>query len=50
MDRDRNAIREVIRSVLGSIVENGGEKDSDSNTLLVETDNGTTDYFGEHSD
>jgi len=46
LDGDRNAIRGVIRSVLGGIVENGGEEEPDSNTPLVETDDGTTDPLG----
>jgi hypothetical protein len=36
----------VIGSVLGSIVENGREEKPDSNTPLVEADDGTTDPLG----
>ena len=36
----------MIGSVLGSIVENGGEEEPDRNTPLVEADNGTTDPLG----
>jgi hypothetical protein len=46
LDTDGNAIRGVIRSVLGSIVENGGEEEPDSDTPLVEPDDGTTDPLG----
>ena len=36
----------MIRSVLGNIVENGGEEKPDSNTPLVEADDCTTDPLG----
>jgi hypothetical protein len=46
LDSNGNAIRGVIGSVLGDIVENGGQEDPDSNTPLVEAYDGTTDPFG----
>jgi hypothetical protein len=46
LDSDGNAIRGVVRSVLRGIVENGGEEEPDSNTPLVEADDGTTDPLG----
>ena len=46
LDTDGNPIRGVIGSVLGSIVENGGEEEPDSDTPLVEADDGTTDPLG----
>ena len=36
----------MIGSVLGSIVENGGEEEPNSDTPLIETDNGATDPLG----
>ena len=36
----------MIRSVLRGIVENGREEEPDSNTPLVEADDGTTDPLG----
>jgi hypothetical protein len=46
LDSDGNSIRGVIRSILGSIVENGGEEDAESNAPLVEADDGTADPLG----
>jgi hypothetical protein len=36
----------MIRSVLGSIVENGGKEDPDGSTPPVEADDGTTNPLG----
>ena len=46
LNSNRNAIRRVIRSVLGGVVENGSEEEPNGNTPLIETDDGTTDPLG----
>ena len=46
LDGNRNAIRGVIRPVLGCVVENVGEEDTNSDGPLVETDDCTTDPLG----
>ena len=46
LDRNGNSIRRVIRSVLGSVVENTREEETDGDGPLVETDDGTTDPLG----
>ena len=46
LDRDGNPIRGVIRSVLGGVVEDTREEETDGNGPLVETDDGTADPLG----
>ena len=46
LDRNGNPIRGMIRSVLGSVVENTREEETDGDGPLVETDDGTTDPLG----
>jgi hypothetical protein len=36
----------MIRSVLGSVVENAGEEETDGDSPLVKTDDGSTDPLG----
>ena len=46
LDRDGDSIRGMIRSVLGSVVENTREEQTDGDSPLVETDDGTADPLG----
>jgi hypothetical protein len=46
LDRNGNPVRGVIRSVLGSVVEDTGEEETDGDSPLVETDDSTTDPLG----
>jgi hypothetical protein len=46
LDRNGNPIRRVIRSVLGSIVEDAGEEETDGDSPLVKADDCSTDPFG----
>ncbi len=43
---DRDTVRTGIVTVLGGVVNNGGDEETDSNRKLIAADNSTADPFG----
>lgn len=46
LNSNRDTVRASVSAVLGGVVDNGSQEETDGNGELVSTDNGTTNPLG----